>query len=1439
MGTPPCTNHHWRLTAWERTNLIYGSPCPELTRHPNPHDFHSEPTEEDTGFEDHRGLTHEPARAPRMAQIRTNPVLDPFRIGPNPSPGQYAEKRALGLIGLIEPLLLEIEIAGTRTTHFPMNPVVMIGIFTGNKPSIVICTTLTELITASIASHAGSRLHREPPPFQEFGFNPHRDTHPPLGFGRAPQQHHQGFDRPPPLNRMGHGHGVDWPPAPFQEFVDWLSTVERVFEYYEVPEQKKTKLVGVKLRGRASAWWEQVQVHRLRRGKPKVQEWAKMKKKLSAQFLPHNYAQQLYQSLHTLRQTGLVEEYGDRFYQLIARIDLMETEEQTVARFISGLKLNIQDQLVFHTCWTLSQAYNRALMVEKQLVQEINGTKLRIEDVVESDDEELVGGDNEEEEGVVLVMKKTLLTPRKEEEDDWLRDNIFHSTCSILGKVCQLVIDGGSCENVVSQEAVNKLGLKTEEHPHPYKLSWLKKGGEIKVTRRCMVPFSIRKKYEDVVSCDVVPMDVCHLLLGRPWQYDRDTCHNGRSNTYSLKLKGKKITLLPMKHQVIPKPQKLETLLSTKTFICDSLELGCAYMLVAELCVAHGENGVGESVGVVPRAIKELLEEFADCTPIELPLGLPPMRDIQHVVDLVPGASLPNRAAYRMAPKEKEELHRQVQELLDKGYIRHSISPCAVPALLTPKKDGSWRMCIDSRAINKITIKYRFPIPRLDDMLDNLAGSKIFSKVDLRSGYHQIRMRPGDEWKTAFKTHNGLFEWLVMPFGLTNAPSTFMRVMNQFLQPLIGVCVVVYFDDILIYSKTLEDHVMHLRRVFELLREKKLYANLKKCSFCVNSVTFLGYIVSDEGISMDEEKIRAIMEWPIPKTVGEVRSFHGLATFYRRFVKGFSAIAAPLTDCLKKDNFEWGESTELAFNTLKTALTTAPILSLPDFEKLFEIDCDASGVGIGGVLSQEGKPIAYFSEKLNGPKLNYSTYDLEFYAIVQTIKHWAYYLAYREFLLNTDHEALKHLNSQQTLNKRHGKWVSYLQQFNFSIRHKSGSLNKVADGLSRRQSLLVMMRTNVSGFEEFKESYKEDGKQWLVVQALQQGNRVGFPNYWLEDGYLFKEGKLCVPNCSLRQQLVLEHFVNSCGVCQRSKGGSSNAGLYLPLPVPSKPWEHVSMDFVMGLPPTLRRSDSIMVVVDRFSKMAHFVACKKVHDASSIAGLYFKDIYKLHGLPSSIVSDRDSKFLAHFWRTLWKKLGTNLNYSTSFHPQTDGQTEVVNRSLGSLLRCLIKENPREWEAILPLAEFAFNASINRTTQSSPFEVVYGLQPAGVADLISLPLPTKSNLKALDMVQHMQQVHKAVQQKIQDANAKYKARVDQSRRQLLFEEGDLVWVYLPKERQPGGPYSKLQDRKIGPCKILQRLNDNAYKVELPSHLQTSNSFNVRHLVPYVHGGIPTT
>jgi hypothetical protein len=325
----------------------------------------------------------------------------------------------------------------------------------------------------------------------------------------------------------------------------------------------------------------------------------------------------------------------------------------------------------------------------------------------------------------------------------------------------------------------------------------------------------------------------------------------------------------------------------------------------------------------------------------------------------VPGASLPNKAAYRASPEETKELQRQVQDLMDKGFIRENLSPCAVPVILVPKKDGSWRMCVDYHAINKITVKYSHPIHRLDDILDELHGSVLFSKIDLRSGYHQIRMKEGDEWKTTFKTKYGLYEWLVMPFGLTNAPSTFMRLMNHVLRAFIGKFVVVYFDDILVYSKSLNEHVGHLKAVFDCLRLEKLYANLAKCTFCSSSTIFLGFVVSKDGLKVDDSKIKAIQEWPQPTTPTMVRSFLGLAGFYRRFVRDFSIIAAPLHELTKKNaDFKWKLQHENAFATLKDRLCNAPLLQLPDFAKTFEIECDASGHGIGGMLLQDRKPIA-------------------------------------------------------------------------------------------------------------------------------------------------------------------------------------------------------------------------------------------------------------------------------------------------------------------------------------------------------------------------------------------------------------------------------------------------------------------------------------------------
>jgi len=577
-----------------------------------------------------------------------------------------------------------------------------------------------------------------------------------------------------------------------------------------------------------------------------------------------------------------------------------------------------------------------------------------------------------------------------------------------------------------------------------------------------------------------------------------------------------------------------------------------------------------------------------------------------------------------------------------------------------------------------------------------------------------------------------------------------------------------------------------------------------------------------------------------------------------------------MLDTIKKTNqpFHWTETAENSFQILKRKITEKPILKLPDFNQPFQVRCDASGTAIGAILSQEDRPVSYFSEKLNESRRKYSTYDKEFYAIIQALKHWRHYLLGNEFVLLTDNAALQYIMQQHKLNHKHAAWVEYLQNFTFVLKHISGQANKVADALSRRLLLLQESTMQILGFEHLRELYPTDGDFKEAYEACQNPllrNNSMWLDYNLQEGLLFKGGQLCIPDCSMRENIIQEkhsgglaghfgidkttaqvrHFyfwpklqrdvqryVRRCKICQLAKGHSQNTGLYQPLPIPDRPWDSVSMDFVLGLPKTQRGFDSVMVVVDRFSKMAHFIPCKKTSDATYVAHLFFNEVVRLHGLPRSIISDRDVKFTGHFWRNLWKKLNTRLQFSSAYHPQTNGQTEVVNRSLGNLLRSLTGENSRTWDRVLAQAEFAYNDSPNRSTGLSPFQILYGMHPRGVHELRDLGKLEKRSADGEDFAQAMRNLHEQVKQTLQDSSQKYKQRADLKRREVQFNVGDDVLAYLRKERFPKGEYSKLKFKKIGPCKILRRFSANAYEIQLPPGIGISPIFNVADLFPYV-------
>ena len=1040
-----------------------------------------------------------------------------------------------------------------------------------------------------------------------------------------------------------------------------------------------------------------------------------------------------------------------------------------------------------------------------------------------------------------------------------------------------VLMDSGATHSFIASRVAEKLGSEKLNFSYPF--ITVSPAGDLFESKLWFknVPIHVqgRELMAHLIELEMVDYDV---ILGMDWLSKHHAVINCNKKEVKFQAPGSESFYFhgSSRRPALPMVSAMRAL--------RMLQSGCAGFLASIGDVSKGQK-------VEPKDIPVVME-FLEVFPEDLP-RLRPDREIEFCIELIPGTAPISKTPYRMAPAELKELKTQLQELLDKGFIRPSHSPWGAPVLFVKKADGSLRLCIDYRGLNQVTIKNRYPLPRIDDLFDQLAGAQIFSKIDLRSGYHQLKVRGEDIPKTAFRTRYGHYEFLVMSFGLTNAPAAFMDLMNRVFEAFLDKFVIVFIDDILIYSKTQEDHEQHLRMVLAKLREKQLYAKFSKCEFWLDKVIFLGHVISKEGVMVDPAKIQAVKDWNRPKTVTEIRSFLGLAGYYRKFVEGFSKLAMPLTQLTRKGTkFEWTDKCESSFQELKKRLTIAPILAIPQGTEGFAIYCDASKQGLGAVLMQRGKVIAYASRQLKDYETRYPTHDMELAAVVFALKLWRHYLYGVHCDIYTDHKTLKYLFTQKELNMRQGHWMELLNDYDFELHYHPGKANKVADALSRKTAAvaanlvgqspqlkseierlemqlitgrLAALNVRPTLLEQIKEGqYADDFLLGKMFDA--QGNQES--EFKLDDrGMLRCNGKVCVPaDDDLRRQLLQEAhgtpysihpgatkmyqdlkkiywwpgmkrdvvtFVQKCLTCQQIKAEHQKpAGMLQPLEVPQWKWDQITMDFVSGLPRTTTGYDAVWVIVDRLTKSAHFLPIRTTYSVDKLAELFIKEIVRLHGVPLSIVSDRDTRFTSRFWQRLHDGMGSRLKFSTAFHPQTDGQSERTIQILEDMLRASVLDFQGSWSRYLPLIEFAYNNSYQATIGMAPYEALYGRKCRSPVHWDEVG---ENKLVGPEMLEQTTEAIKKIRARMKASQNRQKSYADKRRRPLEFQVGDKVFLKVSPMRgvMRFGKKGKLSPRYTGPFEILERIGVVAYRLALPpsmSHLH--DVFHVSMLRKYV-------
>ncbi|QRW15577.1 Retrotransposable element Tf2 protein [Rhizoctonia solani] len=833
-----------------------------------------------------------------------------------------------------------------------------------------------------------------------------------------------------------------------------------------------------------------------------------------------------------------------------------------------------------------------------------------------------------------------------------------------------------------------------------------------------------------------------------------------------------------------------------------------------------------------------------------------------------------------MTNTKSKALKQHIDKELATGKIQPSTLSAGTLVMFVKKADGSLRLVVDYRKLNNVTHKNVYLLPRQDNLMAKLRHAKIFTKLDLQWGYNNVWIKEGDEWKTAFRTKYGLFEYLVMSFGLTNAPTAFQHFMNNLFRDLIDMTVVIYLDNILIFLEKPEEHPTHVREVLSRSMANQLFCKLSKCHFHVTTVDYLGIVISPAGFSMDQKKVEAVTSWPQPKMVKQVKAFLGFVNYLQCFIPNFSSVACPLHNLTKKETpWSWGNLEEMAFQELKTFVTQSPVLIHSNPELPYYLETDASGVTMGAILSQRGTdnwlhPIAYMSKSFSGAEANYDTHNKELLAIIKALEEWRIFLEATDKPIQvfTDHCNLEYWMQARTFNQQHARWCIFLSNFNFEIHYQPGKQLGKPDALSRHVDYVetqpepevmlpaeVFVNTSEAELEIVTEiclKLRDDSSLKPIIQFLTEDINNAPPSickayqdYDWEEDLLWYQGKLVVPDLEPLKERLLREFHNSPLVGhpgqQRTLELLSRSYWWPGMKSSAKEWveccptcqanccPHAPVIALKPLEvplfpfhtilynfitgfPNSHRHNAILVVIDSFSKFGHFIPTSKKVTAKGLADLFITHVWKLHRLPIKTISDQGTTFTGKFLRALYQWLGVKPAFSLAYHLESDGQMERVNQFIEFYLRSYVAADHSNWAAWSPLAEYAYNNAKHAATGRTPFELVYGRH------LVMNPSNVPANVPEADAVAD------TLAQEWKEAKAAlWMSKEKMARPQGTIPEylvGEKVWLD-GKNVELRTNSNKLDPKQLGPFKIVEKISSHAYRLKLPKSLRIHNVFYV--------------